>query len=66
MRFPFGWFMKLDKQGRVDLALRTARFSKLMKSKGIHAQFNLEMCDYEDVKAKMDLSDTYFEIAEFG
>ena len=56
----------MSKEERVELILRTARFSKYLKQQGIHAAFNLEMCDFNEVAAEVDLSETCCEIAEFG
>ena len=65
-KFPFMWFAKLDKRARVQFIVRTAKFSKYLKSNGIKATFNLEMCDFKEVCAEINLSETSLEIAEFG
>lgn len=60
--FPFQWFRNLSKSERCAFTLRNFRLSKYLKKKGIHAQFNLQLCNLDDID---DVSDAYYEIAEY-
>ena len=71
-RFPFPWYAKLSKEQRIRWTVECALLSAVLNRHDIVAKFNVQDCDYEEVKQHLlqsfavAMSDVHYELAEFA
>ena len=70
--FPFSWYAKLSKDQRIRWTVECALLSAMLNRHGIVAKFNVQDCDYEQVKQSLlqtfsvAMGDVHYELAEYA